>query len=58
MAETTPGSYESCPDGQRRFCSSIHGKGHTEGLQDLKGWVLGSSPINGVPTSPKVRDPR
>lgn len=21
MAETTPGSYESCPDGQRRFCS-------------------------------------
>lgn len=27
------------------------------GPQDLRGWVLGTSPIKGVPTSPKASDP-
>lgn len=36
---------------------STHDGGDAEAPQDLRVWVLGSSPINGVPTSPKAPDP-
>lgn len=57
MAETTPRTNRGWTEEGLSLGPSIQGKGHTKELQDLKGWGLGSSPINGVPTSPKVRDP-